>query len=87
MPSSVISVTTTPQRINARGAGVIILKNDGVNNVFFDINSDVQVNGGAYVANGETLSIDAGSNGIEVETLSLVCSSGAGNLVRLWWYS
>jgi len=52
-------------------------------NVYFDFDNDADV-ASAYLQPGESITFDLGSNGVDVEFLSVLSSTGT-NAVRVWW--
>lgn len=77
---------TEATRLSIQDAKLVILKNDGSENVYFEFNSDAAI-GTAYVAAGESLSFDFAANGVDdINAISLK-SATVVNAVRLWVFS
>lgn len=84
MPSKVIGVTTTPQRVTLKDARVVMIKNDGAGTLYWSIDNDANASIDAGLAAAESITIDLYANDIkDTDFLSLVGSAVA--TVRVWW--
>lgn len=77
---------TTATKLSIQDAKLVIIKNDGSENVYFEFNSDATI-GTAYIAAGEALSFDFASNGIDDINAISFKSATTTNAVRLWVFS
>ena len=86
MGGYVLSVSnTTSTKLTIADAKVVILKNDGAENVYFEFNSEARI-GTSFLAAGESLSFDFGANGVENISSITFLSATTTNTVRLWVY-
>lgn len=82
MASQKLTVTTALSRIEMPEASVVVIKNDGASNIFFDFDIDA-TNTTAELQSGDSIAFDLGANNKRVYFLSIV--SALSSTVRVWW--
>lgn len=82
MASVKLTIGTTLQRVDLKGASVVVIKNDGVSNLFYDFDLDPTISG-AELQSGESITFDLAAANTGVLFASFLSASSS--TVRVWW--